>query len=62
VVGVVTQRDLLVPTLLDEPAGAVEGRLPRQERRLAGLRVRDLTSEEPITARPTGRWRGRCAR
>jgi CBS domain-containing protein len=52
VVGVVTQRDLLVPTLLDEPAGAVEARPPRQTRRLAGLRVRDLMSEEPITARP----------
>jgi len=52
VVGVVTQRDLLVPTLLDDPAGASDGRVERHEHRLAGLKVRDLMSEEPITARP----------
>ncbi|HEV8633847.1 MAG TPA: CBS domain-containing protein, partial [Chloroflexota bacterium] len=49
VVGVVTQRDLLVPTLLDDPTGALDGRLERYEHRLAGLKVRDLMSEEPIT-------------
>ena len=52
VVGVVTQRDLLVPTLLDDPAGASDGRVERHEHRLAGLEVRDLMSEAPITAQP----------
>jgi CBS domain-containing protein len=52
VVGVVTQRDLLVPTLLDDPTGAAEGQVPRHAHRLAGLKVRDLMTEEPITARP----------
>jgi CBS domain-containing protein len=52
VVGVVTQRDLLVPTLLDDPTGAAEGQVPRQTHRLAGLKVRDLMTEEPIIARP----------
>ena len=49
VVGVVTRRDLLVPTLLDEPSIAqVPGRLTR----LTGLRVSDLMSGEPVTAEP----------
>ncbi|HWD47398.1 MAG TPA: CBS domain-containing protein [Actinomycetota bacterium] len=49
VVGVVTRRDLLVPTLLDVPSGAqAPGRLTR----LAGLRVSDLMSSEPVTAPP----------
>jgi CBS domain-containing protein len=52
VVGVVTQRDLLVPTLLDDPTGALDGRVERHQHRLAGVKVRDLMSEEPITARP----------
>jgi CBS domain-containing protein len=52
VVGVVTQRDLLVPTLLDDPAGAAEGQVSRQAHRLAGLKVRDLMTGEPITAQP----------
>jgi predicted transcriptional regulator len=51
VVGVVTQRDLLVPTLLDDPTGAAKGRMPSKAHRLAGLKVRDLMTEEPITAR-----------
>jgi CBS domain-containing protein len=51
-VGVVTQRDLLVPTLLDDPTGAADGPVPRRTHRLAGLKVRDLMTEEPITARP----------
>ena len=49
VVGVITRRDLLVPTLLDEPSDAqAPGRLTR----LAGLRVSDLMSSEPVTAPP----------
>jgi CBS domain-containing protein len=49
VVGVITRRDLLVPTLLDEPSGAqAPGRLTR----LTGLRVSDLMSAEPVTAPP----------
>jgi CBS domain-containing protein len=55
VVGVVTQRDLLVPTLLDDPVGATgpqDVHVPRHGRRLAGLRVRDLMSDEPIAAQP----------
>jgi CBS domain-containing protein len=49
VVGVITRRDLLVPTLLDELSGAqAPGRLTR----LAGLRVSDLMSSEPVTAPP----------
>jgi CBS domain-containing protein len=52
VVGVVTQRDLLVPTLLDDPTGTPEGQLPGRAHRLAGLRVRDLMTGEPVTARP----------
>lgn len=52
VVGVVTQRDLLVPTLLDDPAARPDTRFPTRGHRLAGLRVRDLMSGEPITAQP----------
>jgi CBS domain-containing protein len=52
VVAVVTQRDLLVPTLLDDPTGAAKERMPKQAQRLAGLKVRDLMTEGPITARP----------
>ena len=46
VVGVITRRDLLVPTLLDE--GRARGRWTR----LTGLRVNDLMSGEPVTAEP----------
>jgi len=52
VVGVVTQRDLLVPTLLDDPTGPPDVRFLRHGHRLAGLRVRDLMSGEPVTAQP----------
>ncbi|HEY7606727.1 MAG TPA: CBS domain-containing protein, partial [Actinomycetes bacterium] len=46
VVGVVTRRDLLVPTLLDNPA---DGQRPGPRNRLTGLRVQDLMSGEPVT-------------
>jgi CBS domain-containing protein len=49
VVGVVTRRDLLVPTLLDDPSGAhAQGHWTR----LTGLRVNDLMSDEPVTTEP----------
>jgi CBS domain-containing protein len=51
VVGVITLRDLLVPTLLDHPGNGPNGRL-MSGHRLAGLRVRDLMSDDPVTARP----------
>ena len=51
VAGVITLRDLLVPTLLDHPRNAPNGHAPNG-RRLAGLRVRDLMSDDPVTARP----------
>jgi CBS domain-containing protein len=47
VVGVVTRRDLLVPTLLDDPSGAQV-----HWTRLTGLRVVDLMSDEPLTTEP----------
>jgi len=50
VVGVITQRDLLVPTLLDDPAGSPALVLAGPRSRLIGLRVSDLMSEEPVTA------------
>jgi CBS domain-containing protein len=49
VAGVITRRDLLVPTLLDEPSGA---QAPRRLIRLTGLRVSDLMSGEPVTTEP----------
>jgi CBS domain-containing protein len=49
VVGVVTRRDLLVPTLLDEP---FEAQAAGRSTRLTGLRVSDLMSDEPVTAEP----------
>jgi CBS domain-containing protein len=49
VVGVITRRDLLVPTLLDDPSDAqAPGRLTR----LTGLRVSDLMSDQPVTTAP----------
>jgi predicted transcriptional regulator len=42
VVGVITQRDLLVPTLIPAAVEAVPGQPPRH-------RVRDLMSDDPIT-------------
>jgi CBS domain-containing protein len=51
VVGVVTLRDLLVPTLLEHPGNSPGGH-PTLGPRLAGLRVQDLMSDDPVTARP----------
>jgi CBS domain-containing protein len=48
VVGVVTRRDLLVPTLVNDPADLSDA----HSGRLAGLRVRDLMSDEPVAAKP----------
>jgi CBS domain-containing protein len=49
VVGVVTRRDLLVPTLLDNPP---DDQGPGPSNRLTGLRVQDLMSGEPVTVEP----------
>jgi CBS domain-containing protein len=49
VVGVVTRRDLLVPTLLDNPP---DDQGPGPRNRLTGLRVYDLMSGEPVTVEP----------
>ncbi len=51
VVGVITLRDLLVPTLLDDPGSSPSGH-SRYGRRLATLRVHDLMSDDPVTAQP----------
>ena len=52
VVGVITRRDLLVPTLLDNPAGSSAVGAAWHRNRLDGLRVSDLMSGEPVTAEP----------
>jgi predicted transcriptional regulator len=52
VVGVITRRDLLVPTLLDNPAGFPALGVAWHRNRLDGLRVRNLMSGEPVTAEP----------
>ena len=52
VVGVITQRDLLVPTLLDDPGGSWALGVARRRNRLDGLRVSDLMSDESVTAEP----------
>jgi predicted transcriptional regulator len=52
VVGVITQRDLLVPTLLDDPSGSQGLGVAWRRNRLDGLRVSDLMSGEPVTAEP----------
>jgi predicted transcriptional regulator len=52
VVGVVTRRDLLVPTLLDDRVGSSALVPARHRDRLTGLRVRDLMSDEPVTVQP----------
>jgi CBS domain-containing protein len=52
VVGVITQRDLLVPTLLDDPGGSQALGVAWRRNRLDGLRVSDLMSDEPVTAQP----------
>jgi CBS domain-containing protein len=49
VAGVITRRDLLVPTLLDDPFSA---QAPGRWTRLTGLKVGDLMSDEPVTAEP----------
>jgi CBS domain-containing protein len=49
VVGVITRRDLLVPTQLDEPSDAqAMGRWSR----LTSLKVSNLMTDEPVTAEP----------
>jgi CBS domain-containing protein len=50
VVGVVTERDLLVPTLLDGADGFQAPGGARRHHRLDGLRVSDLMTGEPVTA------------
>jgi predicted transcriptional regulator len=52
VVGVITRRDLLVPVLLDNPAGSSAVGVAWHRSRLDGLRVRDLMSGEPVTGEP----------
>ena len=52
IVGVITRRDLLVPTLLDNPAGSPALGVAWHRNRLDGLRVRDLMSGEPVCAEP----------
>jgi predicted transcriptional regulator len=52
VVGVITQRDLLVPTLLDDPGRTWAFGVARRRTRLDGLRVSDLMSDESVTSRP----------
>jgi CBS domain-containing protein len=50
VAGVITRRDLLVPTVLDEPFNAqATGRWIHP----TGLRVSDLMTNEPVTAEPS---------
>ena len=52
VVGVVTRRDLLVPTLLDDPTG-IQATLPGQHSpRLAQLKVGELMSADLVAAQP----------
>jgi predicted transcriptional regulator len=52
VVGVVTRRDLMVPTLLDDPTGFAALAPERRHDRLVALRVSELMTDEPVTARP----------
>lgn len=52
VVGVITRRDLLVPTLLDDTGGSSAPEAVTYHNRLDSLRVSDLMSQEPVTARP----------
>ena len=52
VVGVVTRRDLTVPTLLDDPTGFAALVPERRHDRLSALPVSELMSDEPVTARP----------
>jgi CBS domain-containing protein len=50
VVGVITQRDLLVPMLLDDAGRSQALGVAKGPNRLGGLRVSDLMSAEPVTA------------
>jgi CBS domain-containing protein len=50
VVGVITRRDLLVPTLVAAAGGFQPLGLAGRPNRLGGLRVSDLMSTEPVTA------------
>jgi CBS domain-containing protein len=52
VVGVVTRRDLLVPTLAEAPAGSAGPLGGGSWNRPVGLRVSDLMSDEPVTVTP----------
>ena len=52
VVGVITQRDLLVPTLPDDPGRTWALGVARRRTRLDGLRVSDQMSDESVTAGP----------
>jgi CBS domain-containing protein len=52
VVGVVTRRDLMVPTLLDDPSGFAALAPERRRDRLIALRVSELMSDEAVTSRP----------
>jgi CBS domain-containing protein len=51
VVGVVTLRDLLVPALAAPTAVQTTGPFLRHEHQLAGYRVQELMTAEPVTAR-----------
>jgi CBS domain-containing protein len=51
VAGVVTLGDLLVPVLAEGPVQTT-GPFHRHEHRLAGYRVHELMSTQPVTARP----------
>jgi CBS domain-containing protein len=62
VVGVITQRDLLVPTLVDNPAESPALGMAWHHNRLDGMRVRDLMSDEPVTAEPDWPLVGRTRR
>ena len=50
VVGVITQRDLLVPILVDNAGGFRALGVGRRPSRLEGLQVSDLMTEEPVCA------------
>jgi CBS domain-containing protein len=52
VVGVITRRDLLVPTLVDDADGFQAPGVARWHNRLDGPQVSDLMTGEPVTAQP----------
>jgi CBS domain-containing protein len=49
---VITRRDLLVPTLLDDAYDSQAPARLNRLNRLAGLRVYDLMSSEPVSVEP----------